>query len=202
MKMSIILGVIHMLFGVSLSLFNHLWDFIPINTLVSPCVPVLMCDIVIVVCCRYFKKPLNIYLGFIPEIIFMSSLFGYLIILIFYKWISFTAHTSKDAPSLLIAFINMFLFNYDDPTNKPLYSGQVSPTNIHTTTFSRYKKLVTYIFFSFPLKYAEGPPNILGVTCPGMCSMYAGCENVGVAEAVFVAQTLGKMRLTWQTEHL
>lgn len=128
----------------------------PINNLVSPCIPVLISDIVIVVCCRYFKKPLNIYLGFIPEIIFMSSLFGYLIILIFYKWISFTAHTSKDAPSLLIAFINMFLFNYDDPTNKPLYSGQVSPTNIHTTTFSRYKKLVTYIFFLFLLNMQKG----------------------------------------------
>lgn len=89
------------------------------------------------VCCRYFKKPLDIYLGFIPEIVFMSCLFGYLIILIFYKWVAFTARTSKDAPSILIAFINMFLFNYDDPTNKPLYSGQVSPTNTHTTTFSQ-----------------------------------------------------------------
>ncbi|XP_075894679.1 V-type proton ATPase 116 kDa subunit a isoform X3 [Nelusetta ayraudi] len=96
MKMSIILGVIHMLFGVSLSLFNHL----------------------------YFNKPLNIYLGFIPEIIFMSSLFGYLVILVFYKWVAYNASTSRMAPSLLIAFINMFLFQYNDPTNRPLYSGQ------------------------------------------------------------------------------
>lgn len=75
--------------------------------------------------CSYFKKPLNIYLGFIPEMIFMSSLFGYLVILIFYKWTAYDAHTSKDAPSLLIHFINMFLFSYSDPSNKMLYKGQV-----------------------------------------------------------------------------
>lgn len=77
---------------------------------------------------RYFKKPLNIFLGFIPEIVFMSSLFGYLVLLIFYKWMAYDAVTSKDAPSLLIAFINMCLFNYNDPTNKPLYRGQVTHT--------------------------------------------------------------------------
>uniref|UniRef100_A0A674ATE5 V-type proton ATPase subunit a n=1 Tax=Salmo trutta TaxID=8032 RepID=A0A674ATE5_SALTR len=107
MKMSVILGVIHMMFGVSLSLFNHLY---------VPLCPFMK---------TYFKKPLNIFLGFIPEIVFMASLFGYLIILVFYKWTAYDAFTSKDAPSLLIAFINMCLFNYGDVTNKPLYRGQM-----------------------------------------------------------------------------
>jgi len=60
----------------------------------------------------------------------MTSLFGYLMILIFYKWLAYDAKTSKDAPSLLIAFINMCLFSYNDPTNKPLYAGQVHSTSI------------------------------------------------------------------------
>ncbi|XP_053408277.1 V-type proton ATPase 116 kDa subunit a 1-like isoform X3 [Mercenaria mercenaria] len=95
MKMSVIFGVTHMLFGLSLSLLNH----------------------------RYFRKPINIYCEFIPQLIFICSIFGYLILLIFVKWLKFTEEDSRKAPNLLIGLINMFLFNYRKE-EELWYSGQ------------------------------------------------------------------------------
>lgn len=80
MKLSIVFGVTHMMFGVCLSFFNH----------------------------RHFNKPLNIFTEFIPQVLFLFCIFGYLVILIFYKWIAISV-TSKGYPSLLLALINMFL---------------------------------------------------------------------------------------------
>ncbi|XP_044776182.1 V-type proton ATPase 116 kDa subunit a isoform X2 [Neomonachus schauinslandi] len=96
MKMSVILGIVQMVFGVILSLFNHI----------------------------YFRRTLNIVLQFIPEMIFILCLFGYLVFMIIFKWCHFDVHASQHAPSILIHFINMFLFNYDDPSNAPLYKHQ------------------------------------------------------------------------------
>uniref|UniRef100_A0A8B9BMD0 V-type proton ATPase subunit a n=1 Tax=Anser brachyrhynchus TaxID=132585 RepID=A0A8B9BMD0_9AVES len=96
MKMSVVIGIVHMIFGVILSLFNHI----------------------------YFKKYINIILQFIPEMIFIISLFGYLVFMIIFKWCHFDVHSSQSAPSILIHFINMFLFNYSDASNAPLYTHQ------------------------------------------------------------------------------
>nr|KAF6319168.1 ATPase H+ transporting V0 subunit a4 [Myotis myotis] len=96
MKMSVILGIVQMTFGVILSLFNHI----------------------------YFRKMLNILLQFIPEMIFMLCLFGYLVFMIIFKWCYYDVHVSQKAPSILIHFINMFMFNYNDPSNAPLYKHQ------------------------------------------------------------------------------
>ncbi|XP_065095890.1 V-type proton ATPase 116 kDa subunit a 1 isoform X1 [Ochlerotatus camptorhynchus] len=88
MKISIIFGVLHMLFGVFVGLFNH----------------------------RYFKNKMAIYCEFIPQVIFLVSLFFYMTLLMFMKWTKYSAD-SEDilfsagcAPSILITFINMVLF--------------------------------------------------------------------------------------------
>ncbi|XP_004844020.1 V-type proton ATPase 116 kDa subunit a isoform X1 [Heterocephalus glaber] len=94
MKMSVILGIIHMTFGVILGIFNHL----------------------------HFRKKFNIYLVSVPELLFMLCIFGYLIFMIVYKWLAYSATTSREAPSILIDFINMFLFPASEASG--LYPGQ------------------------------------------------------------------------------
>lgn len=73
---------------------------------------------------RFFRNTLSIILQFIPEMIFILCLFGYLVFMIIFKWCSFDVSVSRRAPSILIHFINMFLFS-SSPTNRPLFSGQV-----------------------------------------------------------------------------
>uniref|UniRef100_A0A8C1B0J3 V-type proton ATPase subunit a n=2 Tax=Cyprinus carpio TaxID=7962 RepID=A0A8C1B0J3_CYPCA len=94
MKMSVIVGIIHMTFGVVLGVFNHL----------------------------HFRRTFNLYLIFIPELLFLLCLFGYLVFMIIYKWLFFTVRDSQTAPSILIHFINMFLMQGD--SSQPLYPGQ------------------------------------------------------------------------------
>jgi hypothetical protein len=73
--------------------------------------------------CRHFRKKFNILLVSVPELLFMLCIFGYLLFMIVYKWLVYSAATSREAPSILIEFINMFLF----PTGEAhgLYTGQV-----------------------------------------------------------------------------
>ncbi|KII60285.1 V-type proton ATPase subunit a isoform 1 [Thelohanellus kitauei] len=79
MKLSIIIGFFHMLFGMILGSMNH----------------------------QFFNRPLDFYGEFIPQFIFFGFLFGYLVFLIFYKWLFISISTK--APSILITFINMFM---------------------------------------------------------------------------------------------
>ncbi|XP_049869706.1 V-type proton ATPase 116 kDa subunit a 1-like isoform X3 [Pectinophora gossypiella] len=115
MKISIIIGVFHMLFGVCLSLWNHI----------------------------YFKRRISIYVEFIPQIMFLTLLFFYMVLLMFIKWTTYGAtvgHFGSQepeivktsafcAPSILITFINMMLFKTDENTRPQcdtvMFAGQL-----------------------------------------------------------------------------
>ncbi|KAJ6985600.1 hypothetical protein NC653_023524 [Populus alba x Populus x berolinensis] len=80
MKMSILLGVAQMNLGIILSYFNA----------------------------TYFKNSLNIWFQFIPQMIFLNSLFGYLSLLIIVKW------STGSQADLYHVMIYMFLSPTDD----------------------------------------------------------------------------------------
>lgn len=101
MKLSVIIGVSQMLFGVILSLFNHI----------------------------YHRKIINIIGEFIPQVIFLLAIFGYMNFMIFFKWLIYTDKESARAPSILITMINMFMFKMpaeNDPAylKEEMFQGQ------------------------------------------------------------------------------
>lgn len=86
MKISVIFGVVHMLFGLTLAGFNH----------------------------RFFGNRFLLFAEFIPRIIFLVFLFGYLALMMFLKWNWYSPKATGRfspgcAPSILITFINMML---------------------------------------------------------------------------------------------
>lgn len=93
MRLSIIFGVVHMIFGVCMSTINL----------------------------TYFKKRINIVLEFLPQILLMVLLFAYMAFLMFLKWVLYSAKNEDlayqpgCAPSILIMFINMMLFKGTEP---------------------------------------------------------------------------------------
>lgn len=90
MKMSILLGVAQMNLGIILSYFNA----------------------------KFFKNNLNIWYQFVPQMIFLNSLFGYLALLIIVKW------CTGSKADLYHILIYMFLSPTDDLGENQLFIGQ------------------------------------------------------------------------------
>merc|ERR1712038_1918125 len=85
---------------------------------------------------KYFGKTVNIIHEFLPQLIFLTCMFGYMALLMLHKWTAFTAGgfdgdvltTERCAPSILITFINMVLFKPNEPDSPEceayMYMGQ------------------------------------------------------------------------------
>lgn len=105
MKLAIILGVTQMMFGLILSAVN----------------------------CFRLDRRMDFVLVVLPQIIFLTCMFVYLVFLIFFKWFRYgglkpAPFNSACAPSVLIIFIDMLLMkttdDLDPKCNKTMYPGE------------------------------------------------------------------------------
>src|SRR5690348_8163894 len=100
MKLSIIIGVTQMVMGICMSAFNAM----------------------------YFGHIVDVFAEFIPQLLFMLCLFGYMVILILYKWslpFSYWVKMNMDPPFLLNVMIQMFLSPVQLAKENTLFQGQV-----------------------------------------------------------------------------
>ncbi len=87
-----------MLLGIVLSCFNHI----------------------------YFKKWSNILCDFLPQLLFMLCIFGYMVFLIVLKWFIDWEGDEQSAPLLVNTMIDMFL--HPGLVAFPMFPNQVLPS--------------------------------------------------------------------------
>jgi len=96
MKLSVILGVTQMTFGIFLGSLNHVYE----------------------------NDYLGLVFEWIPRMLFMCCTFGYMIGIIIYKWTIDWSHSEKAPPNLIQTMIKMFLSPGDVDPSMELYEGQ------------------------------------------------------------------------------
>ena len=79
MKISVIIAVVHMTLGVCIKGGNAI----------------------------FFKKYMDFFFEFIPQLIFMLVFFGYMDFLIVFKWLQFWPEDGTYAPSIITTMINL-----------------------------------------------------------------------------------------------
>lgn len=126
MKLSIVLGVCQMVMGIFLSYRNA----------------------------KFFREPLDVLYVFIPQMIFMNAIFGYLVFLIILKWLidynaaDCTANPACSPPDLKSVLIGMFMSPGNLPPNMVMFPGQNS---VQLVLMSAALIAVPWMLFPKPL---------------------------------------------------
>jgi len=128
MKFAVIFGIVHMLLGVSIKGLN----------------------------CVFFRKRLDFLFEFIPQLVFMTVVLGYMVFLIVYKWILPWGQTpqypTSEAPNIINTMVNMYL-NFGLVQGTPLYGDSNGQTqeNLQKTIFIIALICVPLMLFVKPL---------------------------------------------------
>ncbi|KAK6026232.1 V-type ATPase subunit family protein [Ostertagia ostertagi] len=164
MKLSVIVGIAQMTFGVILSFYNY----------------------------RFFKSKIDIFTVFIPQMLFMTCIFIYLCLQIIVKWIFFWVRAeyifgqlypgSHCAPSLLIGLISMFMFK-DRPAGFVQMDKPIAGTGTNGTNIQYVEQEQCYLTQWYPGESAVEHAVIIAVLVPSdACSKVLNLLSHGAAE--------------------
>eukprot|EP00462_Mataza_sp_D1_P024676 CAMPEP_0175144152 /NCGR_PEP_ID=MMETSP0087-20121206/13942_1 /TAXON_ID=136419 /ORGANISM="Unknown Unknown, Strain D1" /LENGTH=857 /DNA_ID=CAMNT_0016428527 /DNA_START=47 /DNA_END=2620 /DNA_ORIENTATION=- len=127
MKLSIILGVSQMMFGLFLSAANHV----------------------------HFKDRIALYFECIPQILFLSCTFGYLALMIIMKW-CIRYENPFESPQLLTQMISMFLSSGGLPDQTDA-SGKQRPIPLYGSQHSVQTFLYLVAIATIPVMFVAKP---------------------------------------------
>jgi len=167
MKLAVIIAVLHMTFGIFLNLWNYM----------------------------YFKQYSKILVEFLPRILFFWPLFGYLMFLMFYKWVLYGGtfderpYQSDCAPSILLTFINMMLLQYGPAKITPT-DPTCGKTNFFFEEFQKTMQIafVLIALLSVPV-LLFGSPIIYKIKTNKKKKSYSGGENGSISEEDLVTSS-------------
>ena len=107
MKISVVLGISQMLFGMILQLIKQI----------------------------YRKDWFNLVLSWLPQFIYLGSFFGYMVVLIIKKWLTPVEKQPEDGVNLIQVLISMLLSPTSLTKDLKLYSGQLTVQNVVALIF-------------------------------------------------------------------